>query len=88
MVALGIILLIAGAGAAVVLGFTTLYQNRTHVSLTAGGIGLAVIGVIITALGVTSKTGGAPAQFKCQACGATFGSQEALNSHSRDKHGK
>jgi C2H2-type zinc finger len=87
-VLLGVILLIVGAIAAVILGATDLYQNRTHVTLTAGGIGLAVIGGIIAALGATSKVPVVASQFKCSACGATFGSEAALNSHTKDKHGK
>ena len=87
MVGFGVILLVIGAVVAVLFGLTTV-TGRTHALIPAGGIGLAVIGAIIAALGATSKAGSASSEFKCQACGATFGSQEALNSHTRDKHGK
>ena len=32
-----------------------------------------------------AKTGG---QFKCAKCSAVFGSQTALDQHTKDKHGK
>ncbi len=87
MVALGVVLLVAGVVVAVLFGLTDV-TGRTHAIIPAGGIGLAVIGILVAALGATSKTTSPAAQFKCQTCGASFGSQEALNSHSKDKHGK
>ncbi len=87
IVVLGVILLIAGAVVAVLFGATNILGGRTHQIIPAGGIGIAVIGVIITALGATSKISSPAGQFKCQSCGATFGSEAALKSHSKDKHG-
>ncbi len=83
----GVVLLIVGVVVAVLFGATNV-TGRTHAIIPAGGIGLAIIGAILAALGATSKTSSPASQFKCQACGATFASQEALNSHSKDKHGK
>ena len=88
IVAVGVVLLIVGTAVAVLFGLTDILGGRTHQIIPAGGIGLAVIGAIVIALGATSKPATTPSQFKCQKCGATFGSQEALNSHSKDKHGK
>ena len=87
MVAFGVVLLVVGVVVAVLFGLTDI-TGRTHAIIPAGGIGLAVIGALVAALGATSKKSSPTAQFKCQACGASFGSQEAINSHSKDKHGK
>ncbi len=85
--ALGVVLLIVGVVVAVLFGATNI-TGRTHQIIPAGGIGLAILGAILAVLGATSKTSSPALQLKCQACGATFASQEALNSHSKDKHGK
>jgi len=87
-VALGVMVLVAGVVIAVLFGATNILGGRTHQIIPAGGIGLAVIGGIITALGATGKTSSPGAEYKCESCGATFGSDAALKSHSKDKHGK
>lgn len=86
IVILGVIVLVAGIGT-----WGYLYPMNTHHTIQLGGIGLAVVGAILAAAGVMMKTvsvGGTPTgQFKCAKCGATFGSQAALDQHSKDKHG-
>ena len=81
---LGVILLIAGIGGAAYYGFVP----RTRVY---GAIGVAIVGVIVAALGAMTKTTGVGAtstgQFACATCGAKFGSEAALNQHTKDKHG-
>lgn len=81
---LGVLLLIAGIGGAAYYGFA---MRR----LVYGAYGVAVIGVILAALGALMKTGIAGAaknsEFTCAKCGAKFGSEAALNQHSKDKHG-
>ncbi len=84
---LGVILLIAGIGGAAYYGFVP----RTRVY---GAIGVAIVGVVIAALGammkttaVGGKTGSVAGQFTCSKCNAKFGSQQALDQHSKDKHG-
>lgn len=81
---LGILLLIAGIAGAAYYGFAA---RR----LVYGSYGIAAIGAIIAALGALMKTtavgASAAGQFKCAKCGATFGSQTALDQHSKDKHG-
>jgi|SRR5881398_1482038 len=81
---LGVILLIAGIGGAAYYGFVP----RTRVY---GAIGVAVVGIIVVALGAMMKTTSAGAttkgQFTCIKCGAKFGSEAALNQHTKDKHG-
>jgi hypothetical protein len=84
IVILGVILLIAGIAGAAYYGFVP----RTRVY---GAIGVAVVGIIIVALGVMTKTTSVGAtttgQFTCAKCGAKFGSEAALNQHTKDKHG-
>ena len=84
IVILGVILLIAGIGGAAFYGFA---PRR----LVYGAYGVAVIGIIITALGGLMKTTSTGAtttgQFTCAKCGAKFGSEAALNQHTKDKHG-
>ncbi len=81
---LGVILLIAGIGGAAFYGFAL----RNHVY---GAIGVAVLGIIVAALGAMMKTTSVGAittgQFNCAKCGAKFGSEAALNQHTKDKHG-
>jgi hypothetical protein len=85
---LGIILLVLGIAGYYVTSQTTLIGGRTHSSYPFGGIALAVLGALIAVGGVMMSKGGAktPNQFKCAKCGATFGSQAALDQHSKDKH--
>jgi len=88
-VVIGIILLALGIAAYYITSQTNLFLGRTHSTYPLGGIGLAVLGALIAAGGVMmgkagSKTAG---QFKCSKCGMTFGSQIALDQHSKDKHG-
>ena len=81
VVVLGVLILAAGVGIAAYYGFVP----RTRVY---GGYGIAVIGVIIALAGAMMGSAAAvtKGQFTCQQCGATFGSQGALDQHSRDKH--
>jgi hypothetical protein len=85
-VAFGIILLIVGVAIFAVSSYTDLLFGRTHHYIPAGGIGIAVLGGILSILGATSKAT-ATTEFKCASCGATFGSEMALKSHTKDKHG-
>ena len=84
VVILGIVVLIAGIAGAAYYGFAA---RR----LVYGSYGIAAIGVIIAALGALMKTttvgGTTKDEFKCAKCGATFGSQAALDQHTKDKHG-
>lgn len=84
VVILGIVVLIAGIAGAAYYGFAA---RR----LVYGSYGIAAIGVIIAALGGLMKTTTVGAttkdEFKCAKCGATFGSQAALDQHTKDKHG-
>jgi hypothetical protein len=84
IVILGVILLIAGIGGAAYYGFVP----RTRVY---GAIGVAVVGIVIAALGAMMKTTSVGAtttgQFACAKCGAKFSSEAALNQHTKDKHG-
>ena len=85
-VVLGVILLVVGIIVAVIFGATNV-TGRTHQIIPAGGIGLAILGGILSILGATSKAIGQEGQFKCQSCGAIFGSETALKSQNKDKHG-
>ncbi len=86
-VVIGAILIMIGVIVAVIFGATSI-TGRTHQIIPAGGIGIAILGGILSLLGATSKKGGGQeARFKCQSCGAVFGSDAALKSHSKDKHG-
>jgi len=85
-VILGVVLLVVGVVVAVIFGLTSL-TGRTHAIIPAGGIGIAILGGILSILGVTAKGESQVGQFKCQVCGAVFGSDLALKSHSKDKHG-
>ncbi len=82
MIILGVILVIAGIGAAAYLGFA---MRR----LVYGSYGIAIIGVLIALGGVMIRPAGtaAKSQFKCAKCGMTFSSQSALDQHAKDKHG-
>lgn len=84
----GIILLVLGVVAYVVTSQTSLIGGRTHNIYPLAGIGLAVLGALIAAGGVMMGPPGAKTanQFKCDKCGATFGSQAALDQHTKDKH--
>ncbi len=87
-VALGIVLIVLGAIVFVIFQFNPgNLAGRTHQIIPAGGIGLVILGGILSILGVTSKSVSQSNQFKCQTCGAVFGSEVALNSHTKDKHG-
>ncbi len=89
LLVLGIILLVLGIAGYYVTSQTNLIGGRTHTTYPLGGIALAVLGALITVGGVMMGQGGAKTanQFKCAKCGATFGSQAALDQHSKDKHG-
>jgi hypothetical protein len=88
LLVLGIILLALGIAAYIVTSQTNLIGGRTHSTYPLGGIALAVLGALIAVGGVMMGQGGAKTanQFKCDKCGATFGSQAALDQHSKDKH--
>src|SRR6266851_3879335 len=85
----GVILLALGIAGYYVTSQTNLIGGRTHNIYPLGSIGLAVLGALIAVGGVMmSQTGTKTAnQFKCDKCGMTFGSQGALDQHSKDKHG-
>ncbi len=87
--ALGVVLLALGIAVYIVASDTDLLGGRTHHIIPLGGIGVAVFGALIAAGGVMmGKSGGAAtSQFKCATCGAVFGSQAALDQHSKAKHG-
>lgn len=84
----GIILLGLGIAAYILTSQTSLVGGRTHNIYPLAGIGLAVLGALIAAGGVMMGPPGAKTanQFKCDKCGATFGSQAALDQHIKDKH--
>jgi hypothetical protein len=86
---LGIVLLGLGIAAYFITSQTNLIGGRTHTTYPLGGIGLAVLGALIAAGGVMMGQAGAKTanQFKCAKCGMTFGSQAAVDQHSKDKHG-
>ncbi len=86
---LGIVLLVLGIAAYFVTADTTLLGGRTHNIYPFGGIGLAVLGALILVGGVMmgKPGGGTTGQFKCAQCGAEFGSQSALDQHTKAKHG-
>ena len=86
---MGVVLAAVGVAVYVVASQTDLLGGRTHHTIPLGGIGLAVLGALIIAGGVMMHQTGAKTanQFKCAACGAVFSSQNALDQHSRAKHG-
>ena len=85
---LGVILLVVGIAGYYVSSQTNLIGGRTHSTYPFGGIALAVLGALIAFGGVMMGPPGAKTanQFKCGKCGATFGSQAALDQHTKDKH--
>ncbi len=86
---LGVILIALGVAAYYISAQTSLIGSRTHNIIPLGGIGLAVLGALVAAGGVMmGKPGTAAGQFKCAKCSAVFGSQTALDQHTKDKHGK
>jgi hypothetical protein len=86
---LGVVLLVAGVAVYYVAANTDLLGGRTHHIIPLGGIGLAVLGALIAVGGVMmGKAAGKAGQFKCAKCGAVFGSEIALDQHTKDKHGK
>jgi hypothetical protein len=88
LLVLGVVLLILGVAGYYVTSQTNLIGGRTHSTYPLGGIALAVLGALIAVGGVMMGKAGAKTsnQFKCTKCGATFGSQAALDQHSKDKH--
>jgi len=86
---LGVVIIAAGIATYAVSSYTDLLGGRTHHTIPLGGLGLAVLGVLIIVGGVMMgrpAAGAAAGQFKCAQCGAVFGSQAALDQHTRDKH--
>jgi hypothetical protein len=88
LLVLGVVLLVLGIAGYYVTSQTGLIGGRTHSTYPFGGIALAVLGALIAVGGVMMRQGGAKTstQFKCSKCGATFGSQAAVDQHSKDKH--
>ncbi|HZD12896.1 MAG TPA: C2H2-type zinc finger protein [Candidatus Binatus sp.] len=84
---LGIIFIVLGGAAA---GYFYSIGEGTR-TRTYGSEGIAVLGVVLLIASVTMKPGATKAnvtgQFQCSKCAASFGSEMALNSHMRDKHG-
>ena len=84
---LGVVVLIAGIGT-----WGYLYSMNIHHTIQLGDIGLAVFGAIIAVGGAIMKTASVGVtigigKFACAKCGAKFGSEAALNQHTKDKHG-
>ncbi len=79
----GVILIVVGAAV------YAYFSSAGHHTIPLGGIGLAVLGVLVAIGGVMMKPAGAlpKGQFKCDKCGMIFSSQSALDQHSKDKHG-
>jgi hypothetical protein len=86
---LGVVLLAVGIVVYVLSKYTDLILGRSHSTIPFGAIGLAVLGALIAVGGVMMGQAGTKAtnQFKCAKCGMMFGSQAALDQHSKDKHG-
>jgi len=86
---IGIILLVAGGAGA---GYFVSIGEGSRIR-AFGSEGAAVLGVILTIAGAMMKAGpataagGTTSQFKCSQCGASFGSDQAVKSHMKDKHG-
>lgn len=84
IVILGVVILVIGFAVA---GYFTSIGQFGHLR-TYGSLGVGIIGILIAIAGAMMgpstmmKTG----QFTCEKCGAQFGSQGALDQHSRDKH--
>ncbi len=85
---LGGVLIAAGIAVYVVASFTDLLGGRTHHTIPLGGLGLAVLGalVIVGGMMMGKSSGVAVEQSKCSQCGAVFGSQSALDQHTKAKH--
>src|SRR5215469_7332242 len=86
----GVVLAAIGAAVYYIASYTDLLGGRTHHTIPLGGLGLVVLGVLILVGGVMmgrSSRGATANQFKCDKCGAVFGSKTALAQHSKDKHG-
>jgi uncharacterized protein involved in response to NO len=85
---LGIVFIVLGTVVYAVASYTDLLGGRTHHIIPLGGLGVAVLGVLIIVGGVMMGKPGAAAggQFKCAQCGAVFGSQSALDQHAKAKH--
>jgi hypothetical protein len=87
---LGAVLAAIGAVVYYIASYTDILGGRTHHIIPLGGLGLVVLGALILVGGVMMgrPAGRATAnQFKCDKCGAVFGSPTALAQHSKDKHG-
>jgi hypothetical protein len=86
---LGVVLLAVGIVVFVLSKYTDLILGRSHSTIPFGGLGLAVLGALIAVGGaMMGKAGAKRGEFKCATCGAVFGSQTALDQHTKDKHGK
>ncbi len=83
VVIVGVILVVVGAAV------YTYFSSAGHHTIPLGGIGLAVLGVLVSIGGAMMKPAGTlpKGQFKCEKCGMIFSSQAALDQHSKDKHG-
>ena len=86
---LGVILVVVGAAGYYVTADTTVLGGRTHNIYPLGAIGVAVLGALIAVGGVMmgKPASGTTGHFKCSQCGAEFGSQSALDQHTKAKHG-
>jgi C2H2-type zinc finger len=85
---LGIVFIVLGVAVYAVASYTDLLGGRMHHIIPLGGLGAAVLGALIIVGGVMMGKPGATAggEFKCAQCGAVFGSQSALDQHSKAKH--
>lgn len=87
---LGVIVAVVGIGGYVDSTSTHIILTGTHHTIPLAGLALVVFGALLAVGGLmmSSPTGTPKNQFKCSVCGAVFGSQTALDQHSKDKHGK
>ena len=88
-IVLGIAVLLVGVAAYVDSSYTHILEKGTHHTIPLLGLGVAVLGALIMVGGVMMCQPGAATsgQFKCAQCGAVFGSQSALDQHTKAKHG-
>ena len=85
---LGVIVAIVGIGGYVDATVTHIILTGTHHTIPLAGLGIAVLGALIAVGGLMmGHTGGvAVEQYKCSQCSAVFGSQSALDQHTKAKH--
>lgn len=87
---IGVVIAVVGIGGYVDATVTHIILTGTHHTIPLAGLGITVLGALIAVGGLlTGNPAKASAgQFKCSVCGAVFGSQTALDQHTKDKHRK